>query len=147
MSFENDIEKFAKKSLHKAEKIRRGAALKLFTAVIKDTPVDKGILIGNWQTSIGSPKTNMLDIEDPNGDMSVGGAVYQLGSEVGLDRPIYMSNNMPYAMVAEYGLWSGAPSEKLTSKGYSRKAPVGMVRVNVTRFKKLLAIEVTKLPD
>ncbi len=39
-------------------------------------------------------------------------------------------NTAPYAHVVEFGLYNG-PTEKVTSEGYSRKAPNGMVRVSL----------------
>mgnify|MGYP000551108017 CR=1 FL=1 len=50
---------------------------------------------------------------------------------------VYLTNNLPYAKVAEYGEWKG-PTDKVTSDGFSKKASKGMVRKNAMRFARIL---------
>ncbi len=53
---------------------------------------------------------------------------------------MFLTNNLPYAEVAEFGGWKG-PTEKVTDEGYSRQSPAGMVRKNVVRFNQLIRVE------
>lgn len=133
MSFEGDIIKFSNKKIAKADRIRRGVILKLFTSVILDTPVDTGLLRGNWQTSIGKPKDGVNTTPDKYGRRLsvISNNLGKFGDDV------HMTNNLPYAKVAEYGEWNG-PSGKVTSSGFSRKSPAGMMRKNAKRFQKIL---------
>ena len=134
MSFEGDIIKFTNKSVAEADKIRRGVILKLFSAVIDDTPVDTGRLRGNWQTSVNAPKENELAQTDRGGNRAKAKIAKNLGK---FGDTVYFSNNLPYAKVAEYGEWNG-PTDKVTGDGFSKKAPAGMVRKNAIRFQNIL---------
>lgn len=139
MSFQGDIVKFTDKTEKRLEQIRRGTILKLFTAVSKDTPVDKGMLRGNWQTSVSKPKDGEIERLDPDGSAVKAEISNNLGK---YGQPVHFTNNLPYAKVAEYGLWgTGSFSKKVTSKGFSRKATKGMMRKNAIRFQRLLADE------
>lgn len=134
MSFEDDIIRFTNKSVAEADKIRRGVILKLFSAVIDDTPVDTGLLRGNWQTSVGKPKEGTNITPDRGGGRAKAVISNKLGK---FGDSVHMVNNLPYAKVAEYGEWNG-PTQKVNSAGYSIQAPAGMVRKNVTRFRQIL---------
>lgn len=134
MSFEGDIIRFTNKTYQEADRIRRGVIIKLFSAVIDDTPVDTGRLRGNWQTSVGKPKENEILQTDKNGTRSKTKILNNLGK---FGETVYLSNNLPYANVAEYGQWNG-PTDKVTGQGFSKKAPAGMVRKNAIRFQSIL---------
>lgn len=147
MSFANDIEKFARNTELEILKVKRATALKLFSAIIKDTPVGNpdlwqaswvdsdgratdppegyvgGRLRANWMTSL-----NGFD-DDTTNSTEQEGAVTLLLSKIAscqLPDEICMSNNLPYAHTIEYD-------------GHSNQAPEGMVRRNVIRFKKIVS--------
>lgn len=132
-AFGNALAAFAEKSGRGIHATRRAVAIKLFSAVIKDTPVgdeEGGRLRGNWQTSIGQAKEEQLPIR------SEGATVAELVEVVGhltADEPIILRNNMPYGPRIEYEGWSHT------------KAPEGMVRKNVARFVRLLTEEVARI--
>lgn len=140
MSLERDIAKFAIKSNKNVEQVRRGVILKLFAAVINDTPVDTGRLRGNWQTSVRAPAKGVKTVDDKSGSL----ALSKLFSYDFTNKDAFLTNNLPYARVAEYGEWSG-PTSKVTGKGYSRKSPAGMVRKNTRRFRLLIQKQIKKL--
>ena len=52
-----------------------------------------------------------------------------------------VTNNLPYSEVIEFGGYKDGPN---TTGGFSKKAPQGVVRVNIMRFNKLLADEAKK---
>lgn len=134
MSFEGDIINFTNKTEVEVDRIRRGVIIKLFSAVIDDTPVDTGLLRGNWLTSVNKPREDKLIQKDPNGVRAKYKIVSNLGS---FGDTVFLSNNLPYAKVAEYGEWNG-PTDKVTGDGFSKKAPAGMVRKNAIRFQRIL---------
>ena len=134
MSFERDIIDFRNKSLVQVDRIRRGVILKLFSAVILDTPVQTGLLRSNWQTSVGRPNDKVINTASQGGNA----AMQEISSNLGMfGDDVHMTINLPYARVAEYGLWNG-PTAKVNAKGFSKKAPSGMMRKNVIRIKKHL---------
>ena len=149
MSFTSDIQKFAEKSGKSVEKIRRGVIIKLFTAIIKDTPVGNpddwniseaqkvairatgymgGMLRANWQTTAGLPAEGQISSTDENT------AIAKIQTNLGEpEQDVFMVNNLPYVLPVEYD-------------GHSHtKAPAGMVRKNVIRFQKLIREQTSKI--
>lgn len=119
MSFQRQIEAFAKKANMSVGKTIRGTSIKLFSAVILSSPVDTGRFRANWQVSGSSPASGTVDgFADPTAKV----ATYVNGQKQSLE--FTLANNLPYAYALEYG--------------YSKQAPQGMVRINVARFQQIL---------
>ena len=142
MSFSRDIQKFTEKAKRNHEQLVRGVKTELFTAVVKDTPVDTGRLRGNWQATLNKKAAGKL------GKRSEGAVMSEIMANLGdATDTSYLTNNLPYAPVIEYGQYPN-PSKDDSGKtvsGYSRKAPEGMVRRNVARFQRLVNQQVRKL--
>jgi hypothetical protein len=143
MSFSSDVAKFADKVGKSVPDTMRAIALDVFESIIDDTPVDKGTARGNWQTSIGSPKTGVIARTGGSG------AIAELKSVLpsfGIDNTIYLTNNLPYINKLEYGGYGRGPgaTNKTTRDGYSVNAPYGMVRKNVARIRSIVAKEARK---
>ena len=138
MSFASDMEAYAKKAGLSLNQTVISVALELYGSVIKDTPADTGRARGNWQCSIGSPKSGVLsgDSESetetpaPNGDGPKTAAAIQEVRNVALkllpDQTIFLTNNLPYIRRLEYDGWSS-------------QSPAGMVRKNVARIQSIVA--------
>jgi hypothetical protein len=119
--------------------------IKHLSAIITSTPVhfkDGGRLRNNWFLSVGSPEYRTSLIASKQGASSMA----QIGQmpDVVIGKKIYFTNNLPYANVVEYG---GYPKnvkrgtrvgkgqyQKLSSGGYSKQAPSGMVRINMVKL-------------
>jgi hypothetical protein len=104
------------------EKVVRGTLLALAGRIIDDTPADTGRLRGNWQASFDAAKTTQLQRtqKNPGG----GAATDEANQTVGRYQPgqtFYLTNNLPYAAVIEFG-------------GSKVKAPQGMLRKNVAAY-------------
>jgi len=123
MSFSADLRRFNRKTKGSLDRTRRIVIIKLFSAVIKDTPVLSGRLRGNWQTTINSPATGVIGIRDEAAAITEvqSMAARSKGSDV-----VILRNNLPYAYRIEFDGWSKV------------KAPQGMMRRNVARFQRLL---------
>lgn len=129
MSFSAQISHFGEATQLKIQNVRRGVTLKLFNAVIRDTPVDTGLLRGNWRFSTKEP----IKTATANTSAQAVTQAVQAGIEATTgDETVYLVNNLPYAYRIEYEGWSKV------------KAPQGMVRRNVARFGRLITIEVSK---
>lgn len=117
------------------------------SAVITMTPVsfkDGGRLRNNWFLTVDKPS------QSTRGRNNRGSASYSSLSKMPsyvLDKTIYFTNNMPYASVVEfggypknpkYGTWTGNGFQKLSQNGYSKQAPSGMVRINLTKMRNKL---------
>ena len=134
MSFSDDMRRATDEISTKTEKSARKIIQSLFNNVVRDTPKDKGRLVGAWAVGVGSP---------PAGNRNRVGSAGPLGEiRAKVNRPAlyYFVNNMPYAPVAEYGRWGTGPgaTEKTTPDGYSVQAPNGMARINVIKITKRL---------
>lgn len=118
MSFSQQLTGFKKKALDDVNKAKKETLLRLFTAVVKDTPVEDGTLRGNWQLGKGQPITTATDstkIPSFKGDLD----------KTDFKDTVYLNNNLPYAYPIEF-------------LGHSKvKAPAGMVRKNVIRLSRI----------
>ncbi len=119
--------------------------IKHLSAIITSTPVhfkDGGRLRNNWFLSVGSPEYRTSVISSKQGSSSMA----QIGQmpDMVIGKKIYFTNSLPYANVVEYG---GYPKnvnygtrvgkgkyQKLSSGGYSKQAPRGMVRINMVKL-------------
>lgn len=126
MSFSLDLSKFADDAIENSEEIIRGTAIKLFNAIIMDTPVDTGRARGNWFATGKKPSTQITEKQDKSGDQAASRMTVKIQSLSDVDI-IQLTNNLPYIKALE--------------NGHSQQAPVGMAKVNITRFEKLLAEE------
>jgi len=126
MSFSVDIEKYAKKTNVDLGKLLRGTALSMYTKIVKRTPVDTSRLQNNWQMGL-----NLLPVgEVPNTDTTFAEIAKTSGAKAG--DAIYIANNLEYAEAIEYG-------------HSSVKAPLGMVRVTIAEFKRIVEQQARKI--
>ncbi|MGL6147750.1 MAG: HK97 gp10 family phage protein [Plesiomonas sp.] len=123
-TFDEQIRAFQRKALQNVDKTMRGVSIKLFSAVIKSSPVDTGRFRANWQASGISAKLGKLEIFDKSGNKTIADVGAYIKSAAKSDQ-FTLANNLPYAAKLEYG-------------AHSQQAPQGMVRVNVARFQRLL---------
>lgn len=130
MSFTLDVRAFCEKAKKNPEIVMRSVSLKLFSAIIKASPVDTGRFRMNWQTSGATPKSGNVAGVDPSGNKSVTAAATYI-TNTPVWQELTLTNNLPYAQRLEYG--------------YSKQAPVGMVRTNVIRFQQLINEEAAKV--
>jgi hypothetical protein len=123
MSLAMDLGKFATKASQRVDNIRRILLVKLFKAVIFDTPRLSGMLQGNWQTSTSSPLLGKLPLR-PSSEAD--GEVDSVANGIQGNQTAYFRNNLSYAYRVEFDGWSHT------------KAPAGMMRKNVARIMSLV---------
>lgn len=128
--FTLDVQAFIAKAKKNPETVMRSVSLKLFSAIIKASPVDTGRFRGNWQTTGVTPATGLVAGVDPTGNKAVNSAATFITNAPGWDT-FTLTNNLPYAERLEYG--------------WSKQAPTGIVRVNVIRFQQLINEEAAKV--
>ncbi len=124
MSLEEDFKRFEKNVIARFVRVKKRAAFGLFSAVVLETPVDKGVLRNNWFVELDSASTATTENADPSG----AAALQRMQSTIeGVNElnSVFLTNNLPYAIPIEYD-------------GYSAKAPEGMVRVNVARWQQFV---------
>ena len=131
MSFALDVSKFVEKAKKNPEKVMRQVSIKLFSAIIKATPVDTGRARNNWFASGSAPSSGTTDATDKSGNIAIGNATSFVLKATDWHE-FTLTNNLPYAQRLEYGHWS-------------KQAPQGMVRINVSRFQQLINEEANKV--
>jgi hypothetical protein len=133
--FEIDVRKAMRNIEDDVETFVRRVNTKLFTSIIKDTPVDTGRARGNWQTTETVAARNVIDRKGKGPANAE--ALTVLNKGIGL---FWLSNNLPYISVLEFGQYGTGPGAtvRTTRDGYSIQAPYGMVRKNVARLKNII---------
>ena len=144
-----DLDVWAKKIETRAENIINKICFGMSDAVIEQTPAwrGKGILggraRGNWQATLHAPAQGVLDLHD-----ITGAAAKEKAKEVSngaAGNVFYLTNNLPYIRVIEYGLYpQGAYKTERTKGGYSVQAPKGMVRIVAREFSRTVKEQVNK---
>ena len=84
------------------ELVLKRLAFEAFKRIIFRTPVDTGRLRGNWQASVGQPKTNQLQREDKPGSATLAAGLSAL-SDIPPGTVVWITNNLPYAEAIENG--------------------------------------------
>lgn len=130
MSFALDVSKFVEKAKKNPETVMRQVSIKLFSAIIKASPVDTGRFRMNWMASGATPASGTTDATDKSGNTATGNAT-SFVLKASDWREFTLTNNLPYAQRLEYG--------------WSQQAPQGMVRTNVSRFQQLINEEANKV--
>ncbi|HFV9492019.1 TPA: HK97 gp10 family phage protein [Salmonella enterica subsp. enterica serovar Chester] len=130
MSFALDVSKFVEKAKKNPEKVIRQVSIKLFSAIIKASPVDTGRFRMNWMASGSTPADGTTDATDKSGNTATGNATSFVLNAADW-HTFTLTNNLPYAQRLEYG--------------WSQQAPQGFVRVNISRFQQLLNEEASKV--
>lgn len=128
--FALDIKNFVEKAKKNPETVARQVSFKLFSAVIKASPVDTGRFRMNWQTAGAVAPSGVIDGTDKGGAAAIGDAASYIFAASDWNE-FTLTNNLPYAERLEYG--------------WSNQAPQGMVRVNIARFNTLLEEEAAKV--
>lgn len=128
--FAIDITAFCEKAKKNPETVMRNVSLKLFSAIIKASPVDTGRFRNNWNAAGSVPDLKVTEEADKTGTKALA-AVTEFTLNYAQWTDITLANNLPYAEKLEYG--------------FSKQAPTGIVRVNVLRFQQLLDQEAAKV--
>ena len=154
--FKLNVSEFVKKSKLAPNAVLRKIAFDLFSRVVLRTPVDAGMLRGNWQVGIGTMPTGTVANPDKSGER-VMQEIAAKTSKAEWGTSIYLVNNLPYASVVEYGAYpdpvkrgtyvkggqtkygiTGPGWVKRSRGGFSLQAPAGMVRVSVAEMQAYL---------
>ena len=99
-----------------ANKATREAALYIENELVRKAAVDKGILVANFITSVGSPSDAVISKPDKVGTSTINTAVSVVGTAKSIKYPtIYVQNNQPYAYrIMETGYSENTPPKTLS---------------------------------
>ena len=125
MSFTADIARFADKAKLSHDEAVVAVCSKLTTLVIEKTPVDSGRAQGNYYANIDSYSSATSDSRTESEAMADGLSKARQAS----GKIFTLTNNLPYILKLEYGLYSGSGTR--TINGFSTQAPAGMARISI----------------
>lgn len=128
MSFSGDVGSATKRIIDAHDKIARAATLDFFSGTIKDTPVATGRARGGWTVGVGIEPADSPERLDKEG--AAASAEVMAKTPKGAGQEVFMMNNLPYILELE--------------NGSSKKAPDGMVRRNLARVQRIVAIAVAR---
>lgn len=127
------IKEFDIKTKAKTERGIKKALIKTFAGIIKMTPVDEGMARGNWFIDLNATK------EKGPADKNKGASYVSKRVPLRLlTTKLYLFNNLPYISKLEYGGYGPKDTEKTNTRGFSKLAGKGMVRVNLLKWRKHL---------
>lgn len=131
--FTLDVKAFCEKAKKNPEIVMRQVSIKLFRSIILSSPVDTGRFRNNWFAGAGAtPSPETTSYAGREGTAAVNRMTKVVSESRGYGwTELTLTNNLPYAQRLEYG--------------WSKQAPFGMVRMNVSRFNNLLAEEAAKV--
>ena len=138
--FALDIQKFAESFDDGAEQAVRSTFIALSTSFVNTSPVDEGRFRANWFATGQQPSTKVTFNKDKDGSDTIK-AITNVATSIEDWSVLTITNNLPYSEKIEFGGYGDGP---LTSGGYSKKAPQGVVRINIKRFNQLLEKEARK---
>tara|TARA_R110000822_G_scaffold266067_1_gene389923 strand:- start:277 stop:795 length:519 start_codon:yes stop_codon:yes gene_type:complete len=156
----NDIlERFDKSTIKDADAVVREYAKNMFGTIIEKTPVGdfdgehEGTLKGGWLVTAGAPGEGFgtRDATRTRESLSIPKLISKTGT-----RSLYLTNNLPYVNVVEYGGYPqtvkrGTFNKKTgkyqvrSSGGFSKQAPKGMVRITMRKRKRFLEVAANKV--
>jgi len=119
VSFSGDLEKFARQANGNLDLVLRKVSFDIAESLIKMSPVDTGRFRANWFVGIGSANGATNTGTDKTGGRTLARIQTSL-SVAKAQKPVFITNSLPYAQRLEYG--------------WSKQAPAGMVRVTAARF-------------
>ena len=131
MSFADDMKAWAAKTIEKSERAIIGIRSGVSDSIINKTPIDTGFARGNWQASIGSPETSVIERYDTESGYAPtsgeGKSLYEANNVavMDIDKDFYLTNNVEYIFNLEY--FNG-----------SNQAPQGMVRITVADYQNIV---------
>lgn len=130
-----DLSRFCKKYDADIKLVIRKISFEAFKRIILRTPVDTGRARANWGVTVGSPNKYVIESEDKSGSATLAMAADGTMSW-SCEGSIFMTNNLPYIGVLEYGRDDGTPG--------SKQAPQGMIRVTMEEMQNWIKSNIKK---
>lgn len=132
VSFGDQIREFSIDFSNLSDQVYRITVISFFNQIIFASPVDTGRFRSNWFVTESIPSTRIsssvltANQVTRNVEQKVNGAIHV--------RVFWLTNNLPYAEVIEFGGYGDGPK---TINGFSRQAPKGVVRTTARRFSRI----------
>ena len=126
------LQSTTKRVVKRKKDLYRGVIVDGYNQIITATPVDTGAARANWFVTEKRPsdrkEPQKRSIEDAN------------SLPRNITGKVFLTNNLPYIEVLEYGLYSRKSKTGKTRGGYSVLAPKMWVRKTVRRMRKAIKL-------
>lgn len=123
-----------------ANRALRATVVKNWGDVILSTPVDEGRARGNWFVTPDAPSSSVSNRKSKTKGPAF--VLTKTNNEM-FGKKWFLTNNLPYIITLEFGGFgtksANEGGSKVTSQGFSKQAPAGMVRINTVKFPSQLA--------
>jgi len=130
-NFALDLSKFVNLTNKKMAVVVKKSFIQLSTEIIETSPVDTGRFRANWLPAVNGYR---IDTTESTNETKAIAKVISTTNRYKLGDSVTLSNNLPYSTAIEFGLFRGK-GDKIVG-GFSKKAPAGVVRVNILRWQK-----------
>lgn len=134
--FNLNLSKAIAKAKENGTALVRKVAIDLNTKVVEKTPRDLGNAKNRWALSLKIPDQTQYG-PDLNGAGAIARAIKGIAAFVPGDT-IFVTNNLPYIRVLEYGLYGkpeGTANGRKTKNGFSIQATSGFARITFKEVK------------
>jgi len=132
-SFSNQIRQFNIDFSNLSDQVFRVTVIKFFGQIVQASPVDTGRFRINWFATGSSPSMR-VDFNSERSESEVNQRIERKVNGLRYNRVFYLTNNLPYSEVIEYGGYGDGPK---TDGGFSRQAPKGVVRITAKNFSRI----------
>lgn len=132
-AFSNQIAEFNIDFSNLSDRVFRITVIKFFGQIVKASPVDTGRFRANWFLTTSAPSVRVKPNSKKTEDEVNQRIIRAVNGSVG-QRLFYLTNNLPYAEVIEFGGYGDGPK---TINGFSRQAAKGVVRVTAKNFSRI----------
>ncbi|NOQ31791.1 MAG: hypothetical protein GQ570_11775 [Helicobacteraceae bacterium] len=127
-SFSLDLSAFSNLTEHKLKLVVKKSFIELSKEIIETSPVDEGRFRANWMPAVGGYDSSTTESEDEQ--KAIRNVIKEANTYKSGDL-LTLTNNLPYAEAIEFGLYGDGQK---TVGGFSKKAPSGVVGVNILRW-------------
>jgi hypothetical protein len=124
MGWEEQVGKLFDRQKKNMSLFYKKVAFDVFTEIVLRTPVDTGRARANWVVTIDQPNETEVEGVDKSGTQAMGNGLKTINRANEMP-DFWITNNLPYIEKLEFG-------------GSRIKAPAGMVRVTVARWREFL---------
>lgn len=112
MSFASELKSFSDKAIKNTDRVRRAAIIEILNGVVLTTPVKSGRAKGNWQTTVNSPASGVIEgVRSPAAVEAEGRA--NMGE---MKDTVFITNNLPYIGKLNEGSSKQAPARFVESE-------------------------------
>lgn len=134
-NFATQMKQFENMTENKAEKVFRQVCFGISNEVISNTPVDTSRAKNNWFPDINKFSSEVTESTNKQGSINL---VTGVTNRLQLGTTFTLSNNLPYIVKLEYGLYNPNSTTGKTVGGFSKQAPKGFVGVTLQKFDSIL---------